>query len=118
MTIRIVIRVPDGAIVPSIGSVVHQTQSYGRSGKGGVERPVNILSVVHVDISGMVIVESPTVIVDVHAAHTTHPIASITDIYIADLGNTPIIVVIDRHVLHLDYRPIIVILGIGTVIVT
>ena len=116
-SVWVIVCVAHRAVIPSIRPIEYQTEAYGRSGKEGVKGPVHIMSVEDVDISGMVIVESPIVVVDVHIAHTTHPIAVISDIDITDLGDTSVMIIIDRYVFHLDYSAIIVILGIGTIIV-
>lgn len=76
------------------------------------------MSVEHVDISGMVIVESPTIVIHVHIAHTVYPVPVIVDINITDLGNTTVIIVINRYILNLNNCTIIVILGIGTIIIS
>lgn len=83
-----------------------------------MERLVNVMSVVHVNISGMVIIESPTVIIDVHIAHTVDPIPVIVDINSTDLGDTTVMIVINRYILDLNNSTIIVILGIGAIIVS
>ncbi len=83
-----------------------------------MERSVHIMSVIHIDISGMVIVESPTVIIDVHIAHTMYPIPIIADINITDLDDPTVIIIIYRHIFYLYHRAIIVILGIRTIIVS
>ncbi|SDE62208.1 hypothetical protein SAMN05421636_106161 [Pricia antarctica] len=83
-----------------------------------MERLVDVMSVEHVDISGMMIVESTTVIIDIHVAHTVYPIPVIVDINITDLGNTTVIIVINRYILNLNDCTIVVILGIGTIIIS
>lgn len=76
------------------------------------------MPVVHVNVSGMVIVESSIVVVDIHTADTTYSVTAIIDIHIADLRHTTVIIIKDRYIFDLDYGTIIVILGIGTIIVT
>src|SRR5680860_97728 len=83
-----------------------------------MERSVNVMSVINVDIPGMMIVESPTVVIHVHIAHTVYPIPVIADINITDLGDTTVIIVIYRYIFYLYHSTIIVVLGIGAIIVT
>lgn len=116
--VRIIVGISNGTVIPTIRSVIHQTEINGRSSKIIVERPIHIISVVPIDISGMVIIESPMVVVYVHSSKTTDSITVIIDIYIADLNNAPVIIVINGYVLYLDHRPIIVILGVRAIVET
>lgn len=79
---------------------------------------IYIISVIDVNVSGVVIIETPAVIVDIHASYALYPIPVIADIDLTDLGNPTIIIVVNRYVFHLNHRTIVVVLGIGTVIVT
>jgi hypothetical protein len=83
-----------------------------------VERSVYIVSVVNIDVSCMVIIESVMVVINIHTTHSENPIVPITYINITNLGHTTIVVIINRYVLYLDNGTIIIVLGIRTIIIT
>jgi hypothetical protein len=118
VAIRAIIGISYRVVEPSVRSVIYQAQSYGRSSKESVPRPIDVKAVVHVDISGVVIIESPAVIVHIHASNTSHPVAAIVYIHITDLGDPTVMIVKNGDVLHLNHGSVIVVLGIGTIIVT
>ena len=83
-----------------------------------MKRSVHIISVVHINKSGVIIIESPTVIVNKHIAYTIDPVLVIVDIDLADLGDATVVIVINRYVFYLNDRPIIVVLCIRTIVVS
>src|SRR5690606_3777568 len=111
-----IVGVAHRTVVPPIGGGVHDTVGNGGPDKVPVEGPVHIMPVVYVDKSG-IMAEDRTVVMDVHAPDPTdHPVV-VTDVHVPDLGDPAIIIVIDGDVLHLDHRPIIIVLHIGVVVV-
>ena len=116
--VRTIVRIAYRAVKPSIGSVVDQTESYRGSGEKRVEGSVHIMSVVHIYETGMVIIESPVVIKDNHAAYSTYAIATIVDVHVPDLGNTTVIVIKNGYVFDLYHRTIIIILCVRAIIVS
>ena len=68
--------------------------------------------------SGKVIVKSSIVIENEHTTYAAYPIVSISNIHVAYLGDPTIEVVIDRNVFYLDYRTVIIILRIRTIVKT
>jgi hypothetical protein len=116
--IRGIVGISDGGIVPSIRTVVHQAKTKGRSCEISMERGIGIITVVHVDITGMVIIKSPVVVIDIHAAKSEHPSTVIADVHIANLCHTPIKIIKNRDILYLDHSTVVIVLCIRTIIVT
>ncbi|CAZ98203.1 Putative membrane protein [Zobellia galactanivorans] len=58
------------------------------------------------------------VVIDAHASQSTDASVVITYVNITYLGNTSVIIVINRYVLYLNYRTVIIILGVRAIIIT
>jgi hypothetical protein len=118
VSIRGIVGISDGGIEPSIRTVVYQAKSKGRSCKISVEWGIGIITVVHIDIAGMVIIKSPVVVIDIHAAKSENTSTVIADVNIANLRYTTIKVIVYGDILNLDYSTVIIILCIWTIIET
>lgn len=99
-----------GMIIPAVRSVVYQAESNGRADEISVERPVHIMPVIDINKAGIVGIHACGIVKDMQAAQAVNLSVPIPDINPADLGNTPVIVVVYRDILHLNYGSIIVIL--------
>ena len=75
------------------------------------------MSVIHIDKAGVIVIISSIVIINVHAAHSKNPTVAVCDINVTNLIDSTIMVIIDRCILNLNYRAIIIILGIGTIVI-
>src|SRR5690606_39879227 len=111
-----IIGVAYGLVIPSIGRGVYDAVAIGGPDKVPVEGHVHIVPVVYIDKTGIVAVGG-TVVIDMHAPDPSDHSVVVMDIHVPDLGDPPVIVVIDGYVLHLDHRPIFIVLYIGVVVV-
>tara|TARA_R110002167_G_scaffold260718_1_gene467167 strand:- start:944 stop:1360 length:417 start_codon:yes stop_codon:yes gene_type:complete len=82
-----------------------------------MERTIGIISVVHVYVSRMMVIVSVAVVINIHATKPMNPSSGIADINITDLGNTTVIIVVNRHILNLNNGTVIVVLGIWAIII-
>jgi hypothetical protein len=116
--VRTVIGIPYGMVVLPVGTVVHQAEADGRPGKIAVERPVYIIPVVGIDITGVIVIKSPVVIKDPHASQPVQPTVAVVYINIPDLVYPAIVIIIYRHIFHLDHGAVVVILYKRIIIIT
>lgn len=118
VSIWIVEGVPERIVISSVRSIEYQAEPYSRSNEPPVKWSIHIVSVIHINVSGMVIIKSSMVIIDVHATYSKDPTVTVSYIDITNLIYTTIIVIINGCILYLNYRAIVIILCVGTIIVT
>ena len=83
-----------------------------------MERSIDIVSIVNVDETCVVIIETVSVIEHVHVTQSIYTSVAVVNIYPTNLCHSPVEIIEDRYVLYLDHRTIIIILGEGTIIET
>lgn len=81
-----------------------------------MEGSKDIMPVIHIDKTGVVIVESSRIVEYVHSSNSSDPSADIVQINIADLCNPTVVVIVYWNVLYLYNSTIIIVLNIGIVI--
>jgi hypothetical protein len=83
-----------------------------------VERTVYIITVVYVYKSGVVLINTQVVIENPHATYSPYPAVTVPDVYVTDLGNPSVEVIINRYVFDLDNSTIVIVLYKWVVIET
>jgi disulfide bond formation protein DsbB len=118
VVVRPVIGISDGMVIPSVGLGIYHAISGGRPYKIPVEWLVDINPVIRIDVPEVVIVVPEPVVVDTHAPQAIQPSAPVGHMNVPDSADPSVIIVKDREVRDLDYRPEIVILHIRVVVET
>jgi hypothetical protein len=83
-----------------------------------MERAIDVIPIVGVDISGVIVIKASIIIIDKHAAHSKDTSMSIGNINVAYLRNTTVIIVEYGNIFYLYYGTIVVVLGIRTIIIS
>jgi hypothetical protein len=83
-----------------------------------MERAIDIIPIVGIDISCVIVIKSSIIVIDIHATHSKYASVSIGNIHVAYLGNTTVIIVEYGNIFYLYYGTVVVVLGIRTIIIS
>lgn len=116
IAVRGIVSITHRVVVAPVRRSKYLAVGYGRPDKEPVIRSVYIMPVIEIDISGAIIIVTQVVIEYPQTANTPHYTVPIPDIDSSDLTNPTVVIIVNRNILYLDNRTVVVILNIGIVV--